>query len=178
MVDVETIGQGPRAALASVGWCLFDVERAHAPGHAGKVNVLLSSSTNAGLEADGATVEWWLRQSEEARAALLDPEPVPLVEALRAVSSALSPAKYVWAKPPQFDLVILRSAYRALGKRPPWHPRQERCLRTLIDLAFQHGNPFDGLEVEGPRHCAMVDAVAQARVAQRAWWLVRRGPRR
>lgn len=69
MLDLETMGQGPDAAIVAIGAVSFDLE-------AGKLGsefytvVDLTSSVEAGGKMDPSTVLWWLQQSEQARSEL------------------------------------------------------------------------------------------------------------
>lgn len=171
MVDVETFGTFAGAVVASIGWCRFSEAGDYAPG---KVNVSIQSALRAGLRVDGRTIEWWLRQEDAARAALFDPQPVPLRDALEELAKAVEGAKAVWAKPPQFDVAILDRAYAAVGRPVPWRRQSERCLRTLCSLAAKLSgqNPYEGIVAE-PKHCAAADALAQTKAAVRAMDLLR-----
>lgn len=147
MTDLETAGNGPCSAILSIGAVAFDpmtnepVEDLPAFYH----NVELQSCIDAKLVVDGSTIMWWLGQSEQARAALKDPAPISLMDALANFHAwamgfcDLNEVEF-WAHA-TFDPVILRSAFDCLGLGAalPWKYRNTRDIRTLVGFAKQLG---------------------------------------
>lgn len=133
MIDIETLGTSPGSVVVSVGACRFDetgiaTERFYRP-------IDVFDSLMAGLTTDPATVGWWRMQEPAAKAALVPGRPLretltDLMRYLQAVEET-----YVWAKGPDFDLVMLAAAYRALNMKQPWHYRRTRDVRTILALA-------------------------------------------
>lgn len=160
MLDLETMGTTPGCAILSIGAVGF-TDRGLFKGaeYSFKRNVTLSSCLDAGLRVDASTERWWSEQSAEARAALLDPEPVVLFNALSDFHVWYHTHKFehIWSHGAAADIVWLEAAYRAAGLSLPWHYRDSRDTRTLWDL-----DP--GLERTVPtvEHCALQDAAAQA----------------
>lgn len=167
MLDLETMSTAANAAIVSIGACAND-------GRADfYCRVDLATCMQAGLKVDASTIQWWLRQSEEARAALLV-DVRPLRHALllfahwlgQSIHTKSEPGeKYrqsveceLWAFPAQFDVTILNEAYRALGMKEPWHYRAPRCLRTAAALAPQVERVSTGVA-----HDALADAKSQMR---------------
>lgn len=68
----------------------------------------------------------------------------------------------VWANGPQFDLVILQSAFDRYGIKRPWICWQERCVRTALEMAGYEKGSTSWVE-RGPRHRALNDARHEAR---------------
>jgi hypothetical protein len=80
----------------------------------------------------------------------------------------------MWAKPPQFDLRILRGNYVAqTSLAPPWHFSQEKDLSTLLWAARKvprvNFRVPDMTQAGLVHHYALHDAVGQAVVAQAAY---------
>lgn len=80
----------------------------------------------------------------------------------------------MWAKPPQFDLRILRGNYNAESVYDaPWHYSQEKDLTTLLWMARKVPRVnFRVPDMSGAglvKHYALHDAVQQAIVAQAAY---------
>ncbi len=155
MVDIETLGTAPGSVILSIGACYFNEdgigERFYRP-------VDVFSSLMAGLTVDQATVGFWRLQSEEAKGALRPA--VSLLEALGAFTEFITrpPAPMLWAKGPDFDLVLLAAAYEALGSKKPWHYRVARDVRTILALA-----PGTVIVLSThPKHHALGDAEDQA----------------
>lgn len=161
MLDLETAGQGPDAAIIAIGACQFDpatgdiAERCYLP-------VDLASSVAAGGIIDPSTVTWWLRQGDAARTELTRPA-LQIGSALDAFAVWLArigdPAKTeVWGNGAAFDNVILAGAYKRLGLAVPWRFFNDRCYRTIKSL-----HPAIKLDRAGTHHNALDDAESQAR---------------
>ena len=137
MVDLETMGSGPTAAIVSIGCVPFDRESLIVLQDEFYTVVDLESSLKAGLVAESSTILWWMTQSEEARTELFSRRRAQLYEALSALRywmAGLVPAKNdrkVWGNGAAFDNVILSSAYKAVGFETPWNFWNDRCFRTM-----------------------------------------------
>lgn len=165
MLDLETLSSRHDAAIVAIGACTFDkyIEGWDMCRATFYIPVIPASSQALGFHVDAKTVQWWVKQSDEARAVLNDPEAVPLVEALEKFASfchANGPA-VVWGNGATFDNVILRNAYDRAGIAAPWSYRNDMCYRTLKNL-----RPDISFEPHGTAHNALDDAVAQARHAE------------
>jgi exodeoxyribonuclease VIII len=154
MLDLETMGAGPNAAIVAIGAASFSLET----GELGNTfyNVVDLNT-------------WWLSQGDEARKALTHPES----GRQRLTNALLNFSKFVtyvttdhegvthdlvlWGNGANFDNVILRSAYKQMGINPPWKFYNDRCYRTVK-------NPY--LEIRmfrgGTHHNALHDAIDQA----------------
>jgi len=170
MIDLETMGNGSAAAIVSIGAVAFDLEGEPPAVESGLlINVDLASSMAKGLRADASTIMWWLRQSQEARDALLSPPPVQIWDALSNLSSfirAQGPSPRIWAHA-TFDLPILSSAYRAVGLRQPWQYTHSRDVRTIYELAYG-SEQVPGIPTD-QKHNALYDAWRQAIGVQTCW---------
>lgn len=133
MVDIETLGGGPGSVIVSIGAVEFG-DRGLCREFYRVIDVL--DSLLAGLRVDDATIEWWRMQTHEAKAALY------AADARRCLADALTDfARFldgdeprVWAKGPDFDLVLLQAAYKAAGQPIPWKYRNARDVRTILAL--------------------------------------------
>jgi len=68
MLDLETMGNGPRAAIVAIGAVEFDPETGTV-GERFYQAVDLATAVSMGGEMDASTVLWWMQQGDEARAA-------------------------------------------------------------------------------------------------------------
>jgi hypothetical protein len=163
MIDLETMGTKPNAALVAIGACIFD---ANGIGDRFYDAVDLQSCIDAGLTVDGPTVMWWLDQSDDARAALKITSPLHV--ALERFSDFMAPSigdfAGVWGCGATFDNVILRSAYNAAGLQCPWPFWADRCFRTVRET-----NAVDAPDREGTHHNALDDAVHQSKHLIKIW---------
>jgi exodeoxyribonuclease VIII len=158
MLDLETMGAGPHAAIIAIGAVEFDLNRV---GERFYETVDLESSVNCGGVIDASTVMWWMKQSQEARAAFAGKN-IPLPDALIRFASWLenrAPKKdlKIWGNGASFDNVILSSAYSKVGIDQPWVYYGDRCYRTMKGL-----HPEIKLNRIGTYHNAVNDAESQA----------------
>jgi len=164
MLDLETMGTGSTAAVVAIGAVKFDPY-----GKIGETGdpddreytdfympVDLQSAIDLGSKVDGATVMWWLGQSDEARGRLKEGENIHRVlnEFTIWFGGKSLPT---WGNGSAFDCVVLRNAYLATGVYPPWGFRDERCYRTLRVVL-----PEETYVPPVLAHDALEDAKAQA----------------
>ncbi len=169
MVDLETLGRDPWAVIVSLGAVKFDPDSDKLDGDF-YANVMIQSCLDAGLSVDGATVQWWMEQPDEARRALFHPDPLPLHAALSGFTEFYRGCEHLWAHGSAFDVPILGAAYRALRQERPWSSRQIRDTRTLFSLVPP--SVLEGIQPQGLTHHALHDASHQARLVQAAYrWL-------
>ncbi len=203
MLDLETFATGQNAAIVSIGAVAFMADEDS------RFNALFSN-TPAGLEKAGlgfhrrinlarsnqhlrgvidpATVEWWMGQSDEARAALVQEPRVQLGVALSEFSTWIEenfakPKRIrLWSNGPTFDERLIREAFDRYNTAFPLSFRGSRCCRTMIELAEMFGwdrDQFKELSADILKHNALHDAVFQARgvMLQRSYLRTRLGVR-
>jgi DNA polymerase III epsilon subunit-like protein len=160
MLDLETMGTGPQAAIIAIGAIEFDLDT-RTIGERFYAVVDLASSVAAGGIMDASTVLWWLQQSTEARAAFAE-KGEHIAKVLLQFSDWMAGRGKtsdvrMWGNGAAFDNVILASAYRRNGTRQPWEFWNDRCYRTAKAL-----NPHKGTQRVGTHHNALDDAESQA----------------
>lgn len=158
MLDLETMGNGNRAAIIAIGAVIFDAQNVEQDGFYAQVS--LDSSVRQGLEMDTSTILWWLQQSDAARAAFKGNEKSKqLVIVLEEFTIWLE--KFgdvqIWGNGAAFDNTILSAAYRKCGIEQPWKFWNDRCYRTMKAL-------FPDVKCDrfGTHHNALDDARTQA----------------
>lgn len=161
MLDLETMGNGPRAAIAAIGAVEFDIPSREI-GDLFYAVVDLESAVAAGGVIDASTVCWWMRQSDEARQ-LFAQGGEHIALALQQFSTWLADRGpvdevRVWGNGAAFDNVVLGSAYTALSLPQPWRFWNNRCYRTVKSL-----HPEVKMVRVGTYHLAVDDAESQAR---------------
>lgn len=158
MVDLETFGSAPGCVVVSIGAVAFNRDTGRLGDSFYRV-IEIESAKRLGLKCDAETLLWWMRQGEDARAALTrDPEPIERVLAEFEAFWGRQRAERFWCHGATFDAPILDAAYRAARLRVPWKYSAVRDTRTLFELA--------DVAVErsaGTHHNALDDAVNQAR---------------
>jgi hypothetical protein len=175
MVDIETFGNGNRSVITSIGAVALSIDTNEADFGLFYVTVDPSSCSKIGMEMDASTIQWWLKQSDEARAAISHDNGLPIEVALGMLHEWYKQCqcKELWGNGATFDNVILDSAYRLAadadkthaGKpiTPPWGFREHSCYRTLRK---HFPNCQEGIE-NTVKHHALSDAIYQAKILQR-----------
>jgi exodeoxyribonuclease VIII len=161
MLDIETVGTKPGAAIPQVGITVFDPRRMGIISGL-CLNLDLSEQYDLGLKTDNDTIEWWAKQDTEVQKSVFQGMPRLSLDECYSVLDELVvewEPECVWAQGASFDFPILEVA---LGKLP-WSFRAHRCSRTLFKLLPE----FNRSEIPGA-HNALVDATAQAIDVQRA----------
>lgn len=157
MLDLETMGSRKDAAIVAIGAVAFSRDGIEDEFY---TPVDLESSMSVGGTVSAGTISWWVRQGDAARSGVSEPGEA------EGITSALSEfaAWYrrvgggpVWGCGAAFDNVVISSAFRATGVKCPWGYREDRCYRTLRELAKQI--PFERV---GVAHNALDDARSQA----------------
>ncbi|MBJ9156932.1 3'-5' exoribonuclease [Citrobacter sp. FDAARGOS_156] len=176
MVGMETMGNSPDAPIVSIGAVFFDPSTGNTGAEFYQV-VSLESSMSFGMKPDASTIQWWLKQSPEARSAILVDGAMGLREVLELLSDFIaenaangSHSVQVWGNGCSFDNVILRRAY-VLTETPFAVPFwNDRDVRTMVELGKSVGiNPRFDIPFEGDLHNALSDARHQVKYVSAIW---------
>lgn len=172
MIDLETMGQGARCPILSIGAVAFDglndlppIEGMQTAELTFEINVDLASQV--GREYDGRTVYWWLNQSQEARDRVQRKPLVSITDALMDFRmwvqqfQPMSGKSSFWSNGASFDLPILADAFNQYGVPNPIIYWKGLCHRTVMSLAFEKKPPVIP-ELELMAHSAVHDAYKQA----------------
>jgi DNA polymerase III epsilon subunit-like protein len=119
MIDIETLGIKPTAPILQIGMArlIGDEIVSH--------SWLIDIETAGGI-IEPATLKWWGKNITLGGT-------IPLNSALWEMNQYIHAGDLVWAKSPQFDLVIIRESMARCAITPNWSYRQERDLRTLLE---------------------------------------------
>ncbi len=173
MIDLETMGTNTNAPIVVIGAVFFDPQTGEI-GPVFYIVISLTDAMNTGAVPDGGTIKWWLKQSSEARAAILTGQ-VKLKDSLsrfREFINEYSDEKFVqvWGNGATFDNAILRTSYERLDIPCPWRYHNDRDVRTIVELGKTIG--FDArttIPFEGVPHNALDDARHQAKYVSAIW---------
>ena len=176
MVDMETMGNSPDAPIVSIGAVFFDPSTGNTGAEFYQV-VSLESSMSFGMKPDASAIQWWLKQSSEARSAILVDEAMGLRETLELLADFIaenaangSHTVQLWGNGCSFDNVILRRAYALIDTPfavPFWN---DRDVRTIVELGKSVGiNPRYDIPFEGDLHNALSDARHQVKYVSAIW---------
>lgn len=153
MLDLETYGVTPGCPVLSIGAVIFEGDDVGEEFY----GVAYASQYRIGLWPEDATVEFWKTQSEEARAIFDHPDAMDIVDLLTKFAAWFPKDAFIWGNGAGFDQPILAAAYRAAGIKLPWEFYNERCYRTIKNLA-----PHIKMSRTGTHHNALNDAQSQA----------------
>lgn len=168
-LDLETMSLENDASIISIGAVFGDLRTGEIKDTFYQ-NVDLQSCVELGLHIGEGVVEWWGKQSKEARKAL-DKNQVSITVAcdlLREWWKGL-PGKIsgVYGNGLGFDNIILTNAFNAAEIKTPWHWTQNRDLPTLVSL--DDSGLKKSIKFEGEKHNALDDAKHQFVYASAIW---------
>jgi exodeoxyribonuclease VIII len=163
MVDIETISSKPDAAVLAIGACVFTLDTI---GETFEVIIDAKRAVQYGRE-DQSTRDWWASQDPHVRARMFGGTVDPVDAAQRfAEFVKRERVREVWANAPTFDCIILRHFFERTGVACPWHFRDERCARTVMNEAKEYGLNYSRAYADAKAHDALSDAIAQAKAVQ------------
>lgn len=157
MIDLETLGRSAGCSVMSIG----AVEFSDKLGKEFYVSIDRQSCLDAGLFEDSETVDWWMKQSEEAKAVFYERK-----ENLNAALiyfwdylDSLGPRENlrIWGFGAAFDNAIVIALYRIVNMPLPWNYNGDMCFRTLKAIL-----PAQKMQRVGVYHNALDDAKTQA----------------
>ena len=156
MIDMETMAVSPSAVVLSLGAVHFNP---YGNGYGDKIyfRIDLDDQDKLGREIDPNTLEWWAKQDPAIMEEAFSPDNrVPLADAMDQFHKFAWGCDAFWSHGSIFDIVILETYYRKLGKPLPWNFWQIRDTRTIFDLGYDPEMPKDA------KHNALEDAYRQA----------------
>jgi hypothetical protein len=178
MIDLETLGLTANSVVLSIGAALFDIESKDI-GPTFYSNIDRESCVGLEMEIDVGTVDWWSRQSEQARASLYDPAPLPAVVVSREFCIWIKKNSderelRVWSHGATFDIPLVRTLARKTQVTLPWNYWNEYDTRTLVFVTRKRAKDAQAVAkldrtIPGIPHHALSDAIAQAQWMQNIW---------
>ena len=176
MLDLEAMGNKALAPIVSIGAVFFDPATGETGGEFYQV-ISLESSMYFGAKPDAGTILWWMKQSPEARSAILVDDAVGLVEALENFNGFIadnaangSASVQLWGNGSSFDCTILESAFELADTPFPIKHWNFRDVRTVVELGKAVGlNARYEIPFEGDQHNALDDARHQVKYVSAIW---------
>lgn len=182
MIDTETLSRRPNAAVIQIAAKPFRldgeiVKNADGVGalapECSVIEIDATSCAMYGMSFEQDTVDWWSKNTE-ANAHFKEREQAyPIAFALDHLSEMLDKWKkdsgsdeiIVWCQGTDFDIAILREAYRRVSgseKDVPWKYRNVRDARTYFleaarFFAPDNDKPYDLIKTGGTKHDALAD---------------------
>lgn len=169
MLDIETLSTTNNAAILSIGAVCGDLATGRVIAKFYQ-NINLDSCLQASLVTDERTIKWWEGQPEPVRKALEDNQRDIKPTCISFLDWCKGPGmegKTLWAKGPEFDNVILRNAFDAVGVKFPFVFWASRDVRTML-----HIDKYDSIKKvkrRGDLHNALSDALFQFECCSAVW---------
>ena len=131
MLDIETLSTKSNAVIVSIGAVKFCLTKGIVSSF--RVNIDPVDCKSYGCNIEKSTVEWWGKQSKEARQSWMK-DPQPLKVGLDYFCNWYGPKSLrTWAKGGQkFDYPILENAMSACNIQTPWKYWDAMDYRTII----------------------------------------------
>lgn len=127
VIDIETLSLKPNAVILSIGAIAESGETFYTE--------LDWRHQKYHRHVDPETCMWWAKQTEQTP---LQGE-VLLADGLMDLNYWLQDYErdslYIWARGPQFDVVILENAFEEAGIPVPWKYKNVRDVRTALSLS-------------------------------------------
>ena len=159
MLDLETFGLDPNAAIVAIGAVEFFPE-SNTLGDEFYKNIELRSSVESGGIIDPDVVVWWMKQEKGAKDSLFvdgQHSHSVLLDFLSWIKS-LEGEPIIWGNGSAFDNVVLRQSYKRSSLQEPWSYKNDRCYRTVRGM-YPDIKPDERIGIE---HNALDDAKNQA----------------
>lgn len=135
MVDIETLSTEPNAVILTVSAVKFNMKD-DKNLDTFYYRIDRESCEKLGMHVDENTIKWWKNQKEEVRLeAFEEKNRFGIKFVLMKLAEFVRDANCLWSHSPNFDYVILESAYKKCSINVPWKFWQLRDTRTVYDLA-------------------------------------------
>ena len=147
VIDIETLSLQPNAIILSIGAVAESGER-----------IYTELDWEAQLDTrhvDAKTAIWWGKQTEQVPLLGKVSLGYCLVDLKHWLADYGQDKLYIWARGPQFDIVILENAYRECCVEIPWKYKNVRDVRTALHLST-----VTDLFKPTRKHHALDDAIA------------------
>lgn len=160
MVDLETLATTPDSVILTIGAVKFDpwgsnVDRSEHNIFYRRIDT--ESCETLGMIIDPGTLEWWGKQETSIIDEAFNPENrVSIETAINEFHKFAWGCDAFWSHGSIFDIMILETYYRKIGKAIPWNFWQIRDTRTIFDLGYDPEMPTNA------KHNALEDAYRQA----------------
>lgn len=139
MVDLETLGTDTDCVVLSIGAVRFrmgvqdDITTITSPKRNFYARLAIDEQTSRGRSISPDTVDWWDRQSAEARS-VFDETPEGVAGVLKRFSRFCEGSKRIWGNGNMFDNAIVRSLYDDYDRDYPVEYWRDLDVRTLTWL--------------------------------------------
>ena len=160
VIDIETLGTRIGSPIIAIGACRI-TKRMTSITDTFYMEIDLQDAIDKAYRApSGSTIEWWMKQSDEARKLFSNKEKMNAITPLVELAKLIKEDDIVLGNGSDFDIAFLTDAYIEQGIDVPWKHYNVGCFRTMKRALPQ----IELVEEEGDvHHNALSDALWQAR---------------
>lgn len=145
-IDIETLSLRPTACIIAISAKTFFFDGTVDEKYSFDCCVDATSCAMYGLTIEQSTVNWWASQPGEAKSYFLKTEAIKLQDALirlaqlyRDVQQAYNCQRVlVWTQGTDFDIAVLRNAYRQVFGENTYFWPDENCEICISDAPWPH----------------------------------------
>ena len=143
MCDIETLGTKSDSTIFQIAAIAFDIKTGE---YIETFNEIADISQCDDLKITGSTLKWWLKTNKDLFSTLLHSgtmNPKQLLGKFRDFLKGLNSSKtkdsqvYLWGNGILFDNKMIQTQLESNGMSYPICYRNDRDMRTLVDLAIQ-----------------------------------------
>jgi hypothetical protein len=134
MIDIETLSTTPTSVIVTLAAVKFSFSSDATESFC--VNINPRESKHLGLDISIETLDWWRKQKPEATKSWQHSQ-IDLSSALDMfdVFCGIDSQQKYWAQGSYFDMPIIESSYRILGRKVPWKYYNVYDTRTIFYVA-------------------------------------------
>ncbi|WP_319557941.1 3'-5' exonuclease [Thiomicrorhabdus sp.] len=179
MIDIETLSTRPNGVIVSIGAVFFNLEDGRYSSHHFNEQICPALSQQDGFVTDQSTLDWWQKQSQQAKDLSLMGESKPqevLVhfdDWIRNHAPCEMSDLTVWANSPSFDLVMLKHHFERYNMTPPWRYFNERDVRSYSQVLSDPKLHANNQYAAGIKHTALDDCISQLLKVCRVRWAIK-----
>lgn len=181
MTDIETLGTNSDSTIFQISAIAFDIRTGE---HISEFNQIANISKNEEpLKVTGSTIQWWLKTNAELFSELVNGGEQSSEQMIRNFHEwlvLLTPPTdnkelYLWGNGILFDNKMLQHQMQELGLKYPIFYRNDRDVRTLLELASFKANTTEKeirdslIDDSLVAHNAFDDVIYQIRLAHQCY---------
>jgi hypothetical protein len=143
MVDLETLGKTGEYSIIQIGAVAFDIKTAE---YIKTFNMKCDIEKDEFFKVDANTLKWWLETDKELLYELLKDNKHGVKRILYDFNNWIWSLKnkykniYMWGNGIMFDNKIIKETFEKYNMEYPIYYKNDRDLRTVLDLAFKKLN--------------------------------------
>lgn len=163
MIDLETLDVTPNATVLTLGAVKFNPLNDSEPYAELYFKIDVDEQDRLGCTVSESTLAWWATQDPAIQEeAFSTNDRISVEEALTQLNKWIVGVDEIWGQGYGFDITILESLYRKIGKPIPWQFWQISDARTITKRMPKDPRK----DMQSNLHNALADAYYQAKSVQ------------